>query len=96
MFHKYHLLKQIASFHEIQKITKMSFNIPLRHFINIIYMKYLNFQVFYFDPRGLHWPTYLESYCLGTKKYLRFIGGGNQSTWRKQPTCHKLQTNFII
>jgi hypothetical protein len=70
MFHKYHLLKQIASFHEIQKITKMSFNIPLRHFINIIYMKYLNFQVFYFDPRGLHWPTYLESYCLGTKKYL--------------------------
>jgi hypothetical protein len=30
MFHKYHLLNQpIASFHEIQKITKMSFNIPL-------------------------------------------------------------------
>ena len=27
-------------------------------------------KVFYFDPRGLHWPTYLESYCLGTKKYL--------------------------
>ena len=30
MFHKYHLLNEpIASFHEIQKITKMSFNIPL-------------------------------------------------------------------
>ena len=31
MFHKYHLfiIEPIASFHEIQKITKMSFNIPL-------------------------------------------------------------------
>ncbi|KAK3102570.1 hypothetical protein FSP39_012259 [Pinctada imbricata] len=27
-------------------------------------------KTFYFDPRGLHWPTYLENYCLGTKKYL--------------------------
>lgn len=25
---------------------------------------------FYFDPRPLHWPTYLENYCLGTKKFL--------------------------
>jgi len=24
-----------------------------------------------------------------------FIGGGNQSTWRKPPTCHKSLTNFI-
>ena len=27
-------------------------------------------QVFYFDPRGIHWPTYIENYLLGTKKYL--------------------------
>lgn len=27
-------------------------------------------KMFYFDPRPLHWPTYLENYCLGTKKYL--------------------------
>lgn len=27
-------------------------------------------QVFYVDPRGLHWPTYVENYCLGTKKYI--------------------------
>ncbi|XP_076114354.1 fatty acyl-CoA reductase 1-like isoform X1 [Mytilus galloprovincialis] len=27
-------------------------------------------RLFYFDPRGLHWPTYLEAYCLGAKKYL--------------------------
>lgn len=27
-------------------------------------------QCFYFDPRGLHWPTYIENYCLGTKKFL--------------------------
>ena len=30
MFHKYHLLNQFANFHEIQKITKRGFNIPLR------------------------------------------------------------------
>jgi hypothetical protein len=24
-----------------------------------------------------------------------FIGGGNWSTWRKPPTCHKSLTNFI-
>ena len=23
-----------------------------------------------------------------------FIGGGNQSTWKKPPTCHKSLTNF--
>ena len=27
-------------------------------------------QKFYFDPRGMHWPTYLENYCNGTKKYV--------------------------
>lgn len=27
-------------------------------------------KTFYFDPRPLHWPTYMENYCLGTKKYL--------------------------
>ena len=27
-------------------------------------------QTFYSDPRSLHWPTYLENYCLGTKKYI--------------------------
>lgn len=27
-------------------------------------------KCFYFDPRGLHWPTYIENYCLGTKKFL--------------------------
>jgi hypothetical protein len=24
-----------------------------------------------------------------------FIDGGNRSTWRKPPTCHKSLTNFI-
>jgi len=27
-------------------------------------------KTFYFDPRALHWPTYMENYCLGTKKYI--------------------------
>ncbi|WAR03112.1 FACR1-like protein [Mya arenaria] len=27
-------------------------------------------KTFYFDPRPLHWPTYMENYCLGTKKFL--------------------------
>jgi len=27
-------------------------------------------QTFYFDPRGIHWPTYIENYLIGTKKYL--------------------------
>ena len=30
----------------------------------------LCFQKFYFDPRRLHWPTYMEDLQLGTKKYL--------------------------
>lgn len=27
-------------------------------------------KVFYFDPRPLHWATYVENYCIGAKKYL--------------------------
>jgi len=27
-------------------------------------------QTFYFDPRMLHWPTYIQNYCLGTKKFI--------------------------
>lgn len=27
-------------------------------------------KTFFFDPRPLHWPTYIENYCLGTKKFL--------------------------
>ncbi|KAL5006269.1 hypothetical protein ScPMuIL_015075 [Solemya velum] len=27
-------------------------------------------KAFYFDPRGLHWPDYIENYCLGAKKFL--------------------------
>ena len=27
-------------------------------------------QVFYFDPRALHWPSYIENYCFGTKKFI--------------------------
>ncbi|XP_064599994.1 fatty acyl-CoA reductase 1-like [Liolophura sinensis] len=27
-------------------------------------------KTFYFDPRALHWPTYIENYCLGTKQYI--------------------------
>ena len=26
---------------------------------------------------------------------VRFVGGGNRSTWRKPPTCRKSLTNFI-
>lgn len=29
-----------------------------------------DFKTFYFDPRPLHWPTYIENYCLGAKKYV--------------------------
>jgi hypothetical protein len=25
-----------------------------------------------------------------------FIGGGNRSTWRKPPACHKSMTNFML
>lgn len=27
-------------------------------------------QVFNFDVRQLHWAEYMESYCMGTKKYV--------------------------
>ena len=27
-------------------------------------------KIFYFDPRTIHWPTYIENYLIGTKKYL--------------------------
>jgi len=27
-------------------------------------------QTFYFDPRMLHWQTYMQNYCLGTKKFV--------------------------
>jgi len=27
--------------------------------------------------------------------FVSFIGGGNQSTWRKPPICHKSMTNVI-
>jgi len=37
-----------------------------------------------------HFQQYL-SYMVAAS----FIGGGNQSTWRKPPTCRELLTNFI-
>ena len=27
-------------------------------------------QTFNFDPRAIYWPTYIENYLIGTKKYL--------------------------
>ena len=27
-------------------------------------------KTFDFDPRGIHWPTYIENYLIGTKKFL--------------------------
>jgi fatty acyl-CoA reductase len=27
-------------------------------------------QSFYFDPRPIHWQTYLENFCMGTRKYV--------------------------
>ncbi|CAG5132484.1 unnamed protein product [Candidula unifasciata] len=27
-------------------------------------------KIFYFDLHPLHWPTYIENYCLGAKKYV--------------------------
>ena len=27
-------------------------------------------ECFYLDPRHLHWPTYMEAFCKGTKRYL--------------------------
>ena len=27
-------------------------------------------QKFLFDPRGMHWPTYLDNYLNGTKKFV--------------------------
>lgn len=27
-------------------------------------------QMFNFDVRQLHWAEYMESYCMGTKKYV--------------------------
>lgn len=27
-------------------------------------------QNFYLDPRSIHWPTYFEDFCLGTKKFI--------------------------
>ncbi|CAF3613104.1 unnamed protein product [Rotaria sp. Silwood1] len=29
-----------------------------------------NLNEFYFDIRALHWPTYIESYLIGTKRYI--------------------------
>lgn len=31
---------------------------------------FLPFQTFCFDPRTLHWATYMQNYCLGTKKFV--------------------------
>ncbi|XP_005099500.2 fatty acyl-CoA reductase 1 [Aplysia californica] len=30
----------------------------------------LDQKMFYFDPKPLHWPTYIENYCMGAKKYV--------------------------
>jgi fatty acyl-CoA reductase len=41
---------------------------------NVISLRNSNVEtdslIFYFDPRGIHWPTYIENYLIGTKKYL--------------------------
>ena len=30
----------------------------------------VSLQNFYLDPRGIHWPNYIENYCQGTKTYI--------------------------
>jgi len=27
-------------------------------------------KTFYLDPRSIHWPSYIENYCLGTKRFM--------------------------
>ena len=50
--------------------------------------------VFYFLVEGYgvycHFQQYF-SYIVAVS----FIGGGNQSSWRKQPSCSKSLTNYI-
>ena len=36
-------------------------------------------------------PSYIETFIVAVS----FIGGGNQSTQRKPPTCRKSLTSFI-
>ena len=43
---------------------------------------------------GLWCLTYFQQY-FSYIVVVSFIGGGNRSTWRKPPTCHKSLTNFI-
>ena len=54
------------------------------------------FRVF---AQGLFWLVYgVQRHFQQYFSYIvpfSFIGGGNRSTWRKQPTCHKSLTNFI-
>ena len=48
-------------------------------------------SVFFLGISGnLHFQQYFN-YIVAAS----FIGGGNQSTWRKPPTCRKSPTNFI-
>jgi hypothetical protein len=50
-----------------------------------------------------HVKTHVQLLCCRDHIFFNFkniyiynyIGGGNRSTWRKPPTCHKSLTNFI-
>ncbi len=38
--------------------------------LSCVFFIFFYLQVFNFDVRQLHWAEYMESYCMGTKKYV--------------------------
>lgn len=66
IYRKLHRSMKTLSFFTCNSWTWSNNNIDiLRHQLTPEDLK-----IFYFDPRALHWPTYVENYCLGAKKYL--------------------------
>ncbi|XP_076450898.1 fatty acyl-CoA reductase 1-like [Babylonia areolata] len=66
IYNKLHKALDTLSFFTSNSWTWSNNNLDmLRHHLSPEDLK-----TFFIDPRPLHWPTYVENYCLGTKKYL--------------------------
>ena len=65
---------------------------------NITYPNVFNYHFWTNTDDGLVWFMVFNTTLRQYFSYIvavSFIGGGNQNTWRKPPTCHKSLTNFI-
>jgi cysteinyl-tRNA synthetase len=84
----YRRIRNTMRFIFIENCSHQTYNIYFMYFT--VHFTFCNIYLFLFDDISRYFQQYFR-YIMAVS----FIGGGNRSTWRNPPTCHKSLTNFI-